>query len=70
MGKMKRIKEISNDPYLAQEFIRQTELAETLKKESFIFQYENVKTPIARVMCAFIKEELTKDDSYDREAKL
>jgi hypothetical protein len=70
MGKMKRIKEISNDLYLAQEFIRQTEIAETLKKESFTFQYENVKTPIARIMCAFIKEELTKDDSYDREEKL
>jgi len=67
---MKRIKEISNDPIAAQEFIRLTNLAETLNKESFTFQYENVKTPIARVMCAFIKEELTKDDSYDREAKL
>ena len=70
MGKMKWIKEISNDPIAAQEFIRQTEIAETLKKESFTFQYQNVKTPIARVMCAFIKEELTKDDSYDREEKL
>ena len=67
---MKGIKEISNDPIAAQEFIRLTNLAETLNKESFTFQYENVKTPIARVMCAFIKEELTKDDSYDREAKL
>ena len=70
MGKMKRIKEIANDPIAAQEFIRQTEIAETLKKESFTFQYQNVKTPIARIMCAFIKEELTKDDSYDREAYL
>jgi len=67
---MKWVKEISDDPTLTQALFKATQEAEQFKRTHVVFQAERLTTSMAKAMCAIIKEELVKDDSYDREERL
>lgn len=67
---MKWVKEISDDPNLSEALFKATQEAEQSKRTHLVFQAERLTVSMAKAMCAIIKEELVKDDSYDREERL
>ena len=70
MSKMKWVKEISDDPNLSEVLFKATQDAEQSKRTHVVFQAERLTISMAKAMCAIIKEETIKDDSYDREGRL
>ena len=67
---MKWVKEISDDPNLSEVLFKATQDAEQSKRTHVVFQAERLTISMAKAMCAIIKEETIKDDSYDREGRL
>lgn len=67
---MKWVKEISEDPQATEQLFNLTTIAEQSKQPYFRFQAQNITTSVARAMCALIKDEWIRLDSYDKEERL
>lgn len=63
MSKMKRLLEIANDPYAADELMRLTKLAEQSNKPFFNYQGKNLDTKVAKAMVIIIQDHINYENS-------
>lgn len=63
MSKMKRLIEIANDPYAADELMRLTKLAEQTNKPFFNYQGKNLDTTVAKAMVILIQDNINYENS-------
>lgn len=63
MSKMKRLLEIANDPYAADELMRLTKLAEFKNQPFFNYQGKNLDTKVAKAMVIIIQDHINYENS-------